>query len=103
MWKCGRGPAQRTRSSSPPSFLDCDMIEFISLNLSFCIPTKGMQGSREVIWVTVHLKGRKYCRRMERFEQITPILLSLSPCPGNHSEMAGGDSPTSGPDQQSVD
>lgn len=41
--------------------------------------------------------------RMEGFQQIAPILLSLRPCPGNHGKMAGGDSPTSGPDQLCVD
>lgn len=94
---------QRPRSSSPPSSLDHDMMEFISLSLSFCIPTKGMQGSREMMWVMMHLIGRKYCMRMEGFQQIAPILLSLRPCPGNHGKMARGDSPTSGPDQLCVD
>lgn len=50
----------------------------------------------------MHLIGRKYCMRMEGFEQIAPIL-SLRLCPGNHGKMAGGDSPTSGPDQLYMD
>lgn len=51
---------------APP--VDCDVIDFTSLRLSSCIYTKGVQGSREITWVNMHLKGRKCCMGMETFD-----------------------------------